>query len=132
MRELPHVEPRPRFAYASAPNVRTEVIEEPPRSQVPVFWRGATLGRLGQHRSVRNGRTINVYQRLRAGRSHARATTAVAHSTGEPHRPRPVLPAMPQITWGENRIWIWDASHFRRARRVAYAIVDVVTRYWIG
>ena len=31
-----------------------------------------------------------------------------------------------------NRIWIWDASHFTRARRVAYAIIDVVTRYWIG
>jgi transposase InsO family protein len=27
---------------------------------------------------------------------------------------------------------MWDASHFPRARRVAYAIVDVVTRYWIG
>jgi transposase InsO family protein len=26
----------------------------------------------------------------------------------------------------------WDASHFPRARRVAYAIVDVVSRYWIG
>ncbi len=25
-----------------------------------------------------------------------------------------------------------DASHLQRARRVAYAIVDVVTRYWIG
>ena len=24
------------------------------------------------------------------------------------------------------------ASHFTRAKRVAYAIVDVVTRYWIG
>ena len=31
-----------------------------------------------------------------------------------------------------NRIWIWDCSHFTRAKRVAYAIVDVVTRYWIG
>ena len=25
-----------------------------------------------------------------------------------------------------------DATHFTRCRRVAYAIVDVVTRYWIG
>ncbi|HWE07702.1 MAG TPA: hypothetical protein VG325_00005 [Solirubrobacteraceae bacterium] len=33
---------------------------------------------------------------------------------------------------GENRIWIWDSSHFRRVRRGVYAIVDVVTRYWIG
>jgi transposase InsO family protein len=34
--------------------------------------------------------------------------------------------------WERNRIWIWDASRFPRAKRVAYAIVDVVTRYWIG
>jgi len=51
---------------------------------------------------------------------------------GEPVRARPVLPAMPQVAWERNRIWIWDATHFPRAKRVAYAIVDVVTRYWIG
>jgi putative transposase len=51
---------------------------------------------------------------------------------GEPVRPSPVLPAFPQVPWERNRIWIWDASHFPRAGRVAYAIVDVVTRYWIG
>jgi putative transposase len=51
---------------------------------------------------------------------------------GEPIRPRPVLPALPQVLWEKNRIWIWDATHFPRAKRVAYAIVDVVTRYWIG
>jgi putative transposase len=51
---------------------------------------------------------------------------------GERARPRPVLPAMPEVPWVKNRIWIWDASHFKRAKRVAYAIVDVVTRYWIG
>ena len=51
---------------------------------------------------------------------------------GEPFRPRPVLPALPQVPWEKNRIWIWDATHFTRSKRVAYAIVDVVTRYWIG
>ena len=51
---------------------------------------------------------------------------------GEPVRPRPVMPAMPEVPWEKNRIWIWDGSHFTRAKRVAYAIVDVVTRYWIG
>ena len=51
---------------------------------------------------------------------------------GEPFRPRPVMPAMPQVPWERNRIWIWDCSHFTRAKRVAYAIVDVVTRYWIA
>ena len=51
---------------------------------------------------------------------------------GEPFRPRPAKPALPELPWERNRIWIWDASHFTRAHRVAYAIVDVVTRYWIG
>jgi putative transposase len=51
---------------------------------------------------------------------------------GEPPRPPRPAPALPAVPWERNRIWIWDASHFERARRVAYAIVDVVTRYWIG
>jgi putative transposase len=51
---------------------------------------------------------------------------------GEPVRARPVMPAMPEVSWERNRIWIWDATHFPRSKRVAYAIVDVVTRYWIG
>ena len=51
---------------------------------------------------------------------------------GERFRPRPPKPAFPDISWERNRIWIWDASHFTRCKRVAYAIVDVVTRYWIG
>ena len=42
------------------------------------------------------------------------------------------MPALPRVPWERNRIWIWDATHFTRAKRVAYAIVDVVTRYWIG
>src|SRR5450755_3269621 len=45
---------------------------------------------------------------------------------GEPFRPRPVLPALPEVPWERNRIWIWDCSHFTRAKRVAYAIIDVV------
>jgi putative transposase len=51
---------------------------------------------------------------------------------GEPVRARPLKPVFPEIPWERNRIWIWDATHFTRAKRVAYAIVDVVTRYWIG
>jgi transposase InsO family protein len=51
---------------------------------------------------------------------------------GEPFRPRPQMPVFPEVRWERNRIWIWDASHFTRAKRVAYAVVDVVTRYWIG
>jgi len=33
--------------------------------------------------------------------------------------------------WAPNRIWIWDATHFTRARRVVFAIVDMVSRKWI-
>ncbi len=51
---------------------------------------------------------------------------------GEPFRPRPQKAVFPEVLWEKNRIWIWDATHFTRAGRVAYAIVDVVTRYWIG
>jgi putative transposase len=51
---------------------------------------------------------------------------------GEPFRPRPKVPVFPEVPWERNRIWIWDCSHFTRCKRVAYAIVDVVTRYWIG
>jgi len=47
---------------------------------------------------------------------------------GERFRPRPAKPPFPEISWEKNRIWIWDATHFTRAKRVAYAIVDVVTR----
>ena len=54
------------------------------------------------------------------------------HLPGEPYRPRPKQPVLPEIPWKRNRIWIWDASHFTRAGRVGYAIVDVVTRSWIG
>lgn len=51
---------------------------------------------------------------------------------GEPARPRRPAPVLPEIPWEPNRIWIWDATHFTRARRHVYAIVDVVSRYWIG
>ena len=35
------------------------------------------------------------------------------------------------LVWAPNRIWIWDATHFTRARRVCFAIVDMVSRKWI-
>jgi len=60
---------------------------------------------------------------------------ALKHRVGLPgERPRPPRPkpVFPEVPWEKNRIWMWDASHFPRAKRVAYAIVDVVTRYWIA
>jgi transposase InsO family protein len=35
------------------------------------------------------------------------------------------------LEWIPNRIWIYDATHFTRARRVVFAIVDMVSRKWI-
>ena len=52
---------------------------------------------------------------------------------GEPQRRvRPEAKPLPEVPWEPNRIWIWDATHFTRCDRVAYAIVDVVSRYWIS
>ncbi|HSH62154.1 MAG TPA: hypothetical protein VK988_21400 [Acidimicrobiales bacterium] len=35
------------------------------------------------------------------------------------------------LEWKPNHIWAWDATHFPRARRCAFAIVDLVSRKWI-
>ncbi len=34
------------------------------------------------------------------------------------------------LVWEPNKIWCWDVTHFARARRAAFAIVDVVSRRW--
>lgn len=51
---------------------------------------------------------------------------------GEPPQAKPAARPLPEIPWEPNRIWIWDATHFMRCDRAVYAIVDVVSRYWIG
>lgn len=60
------------------------------------------------------------------------AESAQVALPGEPSRTRPVAPSLPEIPWEANRIWIWDATHFMRCGRAVYAIVDVVSRFWIG
>lgn len=50
---------------------------------------------------------------------------------GERARPGRPAPQLPEIPWEPNRIWIWDATHFTRCDRAVYAIVDVVSRFWI-
>ena len=35
------------------------------------------------------------------------------------------------LIWEPNHIWIWDVTHFTRARRAVFAIVDMVSRRWI-
>jgi putative transposase len=51
---------------------------------------------------------------------------------GQPPRPPRRKLVFPDVPWERNRIWMWDASAFPTAGRIAYAIVDVVTRYWLG
>lgn len=49
--------------------------------------------------------------------------------------PRPRAPKRPWpdwLRWEPNRIWIWDVTHFTRAHRAVFAIVDMVSRYWIA
>jgi transposase InsO family protein len=36
------------------------------------------------------------------------------------------------LVWEPNRIWIWDVTHFTAAKRCVFAIVDMVSRYWIA
>ena len=58
----------------------------------------------------------------------------VAHGLACPNRSPVAVGARPWpdwLVWAPNRIWIWDATHFTRARRVCFAIVDVVSRQWI-
>ena len=50
----------------------------------------------------------------------------------------PARDPAPRVLWPDwlvwelaNKSWCWDVTHFPRARRVAFAIVDVVSRRWI-
>jgi transposase InsO family protein len=51
---------------------------------------------------------------------------------GQPARdPAPRAPWPDWLEWKPNRVWAYDFTHFTRARHVAIAILDVVTRRWI-
>ena len=49
-----------------------------------------------------------------------------------PRRREPRRPWPPWLVWEPDRIWIWDVTHFGRARRCVFAIVDMVSRRWIS
>jgi putative transposase len=60
----------------------------------------------------------------------------LAHGVALPGPPRrePVA-TKPWPEWVEyrpNQVWGWDATHFPRARRIALAIIDLVSRKWIA
>jgi transposase InsO family protein len=51
---------------------------------------------------------------------------------GNPRRdPIPRAPWPDWLEWKPNRIWAYDFTHFTRARRVAVAVMDVVSRRWL-
>jgi putative transposase len=58
-----------------------------------------------------------------------------AHGLVLPERPprtKVTLAPWPDwLEWKPNRVWIYDATHFPRAKRVAFAIVDMVSRKWV-
>ena len=49
-----------------------------------------------------------------------------------PRRREPRRPWLAWLVWEPDRIWIWDVTHFGRARRCVFAIVDMVSRRWIS
>lgn len=49
-----------------------------------------------------------------------------------PRAPTPAPTPIPDwAQWRPNQIWIYDFSHFRAAGRVAFALMDVVSRKWL-
>jgi putative transposase len=51
---------------------------------------------------------------------------------GKPAREPAVRAPWPDwVTWKPNVIWCYDFTHFTRAKRVAVAVIDVVSRKWL-
>jgi len=49
-----------------------------------------------------------------------------------PRGPTPAPSPIPEwCEWKPNQIWIYDMTHFTVARRVAFAVMDVVSRKWL-
>jgi len=49
-----------------------------------------------------------------------------------PREPVPRTPWPDWLEWKPNRVWGYDFTHFSRARVAAVAILDIVSRKWIG
>ena len=62
-----------------------------------------------------------------------RVLAAHGHVLPEPPTRTPSVktPWPDWLIWEPNRIWIWDVTHFTRAKRAVFAIVDMVSRRWI-
>lgn len=52
---------------------------------------------------------------------------------GKPAREPTIRAPWPDwVAWKPNTIWCYDFTHFTRASRVAIAVIDVVSRYWLA
>jgi putative transposase len=52
---------------------------------------------------------------------------------GKPVREPAVKAPWPEwVAWKPNSIWCYDFTHFTRARRVAVAVIDIVSRKWLA
>jgi putative transposase len=60
------------------------------------------------------------------------AAEGLALPGNPPREPTPRQPWPDWLEWKPNRIWGYDFTHFPRARRAAVAILDIVSRKWIG
>src|SRR5690606_6769691 len=49
-----------------------------------------------------------------------------------PREPVPRTPWPDWLEWKPDRVWGYDFTHFTRARVAAVAIIDIVSRKWIG
>ena len=75
----------------------------------------------------------------RLGLVHVSESTMLRVLTGEglvlpgkPAREPAIRAPWPEwVRWKPNTIWCYDFTHFTRARRVAVAVMDVVSRYWL-
>ena len=49
-----------------------------------------------------------------------------------PREPQIKAPWPEWVSWKPNTIWCYDFTHFTRARRVAVAVMDIVSRKWLA
>jgi putative transposase len=49
-----------------------------------------------------------------------------------PREPEVRAPWPDWVAWKPNSIWCYDFTHFTRARRVAVAVLDIVSRKWLA
>lgn len=73
------------------------------------------------------------------GSRHVTTSSTPTKASERPLCPRPTgaepairAPWPDWIEWKPGRVWCYDFTHFTRARRVAVAVLDVVSRRWLA